>query len=224
MAQPPGHRRCAAPGGGDVRAALRAAGVAVACALAVTLPHGMGAPVISRTADSQPTASHERRHEHATPGQTGHTEQDSEAAPTRIRIPAIGVTAPLEPLTVGPDRVLPPPKNPGTTGWWQDGPEPGEPGPAVLVGHFDSDTGPAVFYRLAELRHGDRVAINRSDGTTVFFTVRRLASYPQDAFPTDQVYGDTGNRPALRLITCGGSFDHAADRYTENLIVSATKT
>ena len=134
------------------------------------------------------------------------------------------MNAPIGPLTVGRDRILPSPKKPGITGWWQDGPEPGEPGPAVLIGHYDSNTGPAVFYRLAELSPGDRLAIDRVDGTTVSFAVDGVVSYPQDAFPTDRVYGDTGDRPALRLITCGGSFDDEARRYTENLIVFATKT
>lgn len=139
----------------------------------------------------------------------------------RLRIPAVGVDAAVGPLRLGPDRVLPPPRRPDAAGWWREGPEPGEAGPAVLVGHYDSGTGPAVFHRLGGLRPGDRVAVDRADGTTAAFTVRSLASHPRDAFPTGRVYGGTGDRPALRLITCGGRYDHDAGEYTENLIVFA---
>lgn len=144
------------------------------------------------------------------------------AVPERVRIPAIGVDAPVGPLDVGAGDVLPPPSRPGAAGWWRAGPEPGEPGPAVLVGHYDSRTGPAVFHRLGELERGDRITVVRADGSAVHFGVRGSESHRQDAFPTDAVYGPTaGGRPALRLVTCGGTYDRAADRYSDNLIVFA---
>ena len=43
----------------------------------------------------------------------------------------------------------------------------------------------------------------------------------KSAFPTSDVYG-TSPTPALRLITCDGTFDTATGHYTDNLIVFAT--
>ena len=57
-------------------------------------------------------------------------------------------------------------------------------------------------------------------GTVVTFTVTRTAWYPKSAFPTDAVYGPTPDRQ-LRLITCGGDFNHALRSYRDNLVVYA---
>jgi len=49
---------------------------------------------------------------------------------------------------------------------------------------------------------------------------RSVEEYPKDAFPTNKVYGDL-DHPGLRVITCGGSFDHAARSYVDNIVVYA---
>ncbi|HEX8131842.1 MAG TPA: hypothetical protein VF880_00200 [Actinomycetes bacterium] len=46
-----------------------------------------------------------------------------------------------------------------------------------------------------------------------------LARFPKPAPPADQVDGPT--TPALRLITCAGTFDHRRRSYQGNLLVSA---
>jgi hypothetical protein len=78
-----------------------------------------------------------------------------------------------------------------------------------------------VFFRLRQLRRGDLVEVARADGSTVRFTVQRTEQYPKDRFPTDEVYYPTLT-PALRLVTCGGQFDHATGHYRSNVIVFAT--
>ncbi|PZA22338.1 sortase domain-containing protein, partial [Modestobacter versicolor] len=106
-------------------------------------------------------------------------------------------------------------------GWFAAGPAPGETGPAVLAGHVDDRTGPAVFFRLEELTAGDEVRVTGADGQLVTFTVTRVASYPKDAFATAEVYGPTTGAE-LRLITCGGTFDRSRRSYTDNVVVFAT--
>ena len=140
--------------------------------------------------------------------------------PLRIRIPTIGVDAPVQPLTVDEDGVLPPPDTYDDAGWWRDGPEPGERGPAVIAGHVDSRSGPAVFFRLPDLRRGVRIFVDRADGSTAVFTTQRVERYGKDTFPTDAVYGDLPG-PELRLITCGGEFDRKDRRYLDNVVVFA---
>jgi sortase (surface protein transpeptidase) len=149
---------------------------------------------------------------------------DAKAAPPRwIRIPAIGVSAPVVPLALNPDRTLKAPRRWGDTGWYTGGPEPGERGPAVIAGHVDSTSGPAVFYRLGELRRGTLVHIHRADHSVVSFRVEGAERWPKDRFPTRRVYRRTA-RSTLRLITCGGAFNRATGHYLDNVIVYATRT
>ena len=106
-------------------------------------------------------------------------------------------------------------------GWYEGGTRPGDPGSAVILGHVDSKRGPAVFYRLRELRRGDDIDIVRADGSSVRFAVDRTEQYDKQRFPTDAVYYPTLTT-ALRLVTCGGEFDAAAGHYRSNVIVFAT--
>ena len=140
--------------------------------------------------------------------------------PVRIEIPAIGVAAPSIRLGLNPDGTLEVPQDYSRTGWWAGGHRPGESGPAVIVGHVDSKTGPAVFFRLRELERGDRIEALDKANRSLTFEVGALEQHPKDDFPTERVYGDTA-RPTLRLITCGGDFDDSTGHYVENLIVYA---
>jgi sortase (surface protein transpeptidase) len=145
------------------------------------------------------------------------------APPARISIPAIGVDSALAEIGVDRTGALVPPADFHRAGWFAAGPAPGETGPAVLAGHVDDRTGPAVFYRLEELTPGDRVVVTRGDGQPVTFTVTRVAAYPKDDFATAEVYGPTTG-PELRLITCGGTFDRSRRSYTDNVVVFARAT
>jgi len=141
------------------------------------------------------------------------------SAPIRLRIPAIGVNTALQPLGLRADGALQPPSAWQTAGWYDDGVTPGDPGPAVIAGHVDSISGPAVFYRLRQLRPGDLAVVQRRDGRMLTFVVDTLAVYSKSAFPTVAVYGPTP-LPTLRLVTCTGDFDWQAHSYLDNLVVS----
>ena len=141
--------------------------------------------------------------------------------PVRVEIPRIGVASSLDRLRRAPDGTVQEPSRWETAGWYSPGTRPGDPGSAVILGHVDSKRGPAVFFRLRELRRGDTVTIRRADGSSVRFAVQRTEQYLKDRFPTDDVYYPTLT-PALRLVTCGGEFDATAGHYRSNLIVFAT--
>ena len=141
--------------------------------------------------------------------------------PVRIEIPAIGVTSSLDRLGRAPDKTVQVPSRWEVAGWYAPGTRPGDPGSAVILGHVDSKSGPAVFYRLRELRRGDLVEVARADGSTVRFAVQRTEQYDKRRFPTDEVYYPTLT-PALRLVTCGGEFNATAGHYRSNIIVFAT--
>ena len=140
--------------------------------------------------------------------------------PGALAIPELGVESPLLRLDKRPDGRMQVPGDFSLAGWYVRGPAPGQTGPAVIAGHLDSRRGPAVFARLGELAEGDEILVRRGDGHVVRFTVSRVASYPKDAFPTEEVYGNTEG-PELRLITCDGDFDRRSRSYAENLVVYA---
>jgi sortase (surface protein transpeptidase) len=139
----------------------------------------------------------------------------------RLWIPAIAVSTRLVRLGRLPDGSLEVPHDWDTAGWYKRGPRPGQPGPAVILGHVDSRAGPAVFFRLRELRPRDIVRVGLADGRMLVFRVQRVRRYPKDRFPAEAVYFPTLNRE-LRLITCGGEFDYASRNYRDNIVVYAT--
>lgn len=156
------------------------------------------------------------------PGLLGDGGDSAQAAdPTAVRIPSIDVNASTIPLGLADDGTIEVPEDFAKTGWWRDGPEPGEIGPAVILGHVDSYDGPAVFFELGNLAIGDPIHIDRADGTTISFVVERIEQHSKDNFPTNAVYGPTDDS-VLRLVTCGGTFDRDARSYQDNVIVFAT--
>jgi len=146
--------------------------------------------------------------------------------PVLLAIPAIGVNTALVPLGLNRDGTIavPPLGRTAPAGWYRYLATPGEVGPAVILGHVDSRRdGPAVFYRLIDLRAGDQVAVRRADGRTALFTVTRVEEYAKAHFPTEAVYG-AQDHPELRLVTCGGEFDKLHRQYRGNVVVYATFT
>ncbi|MFE5631018.1 class F sortase [Streptomyces sp. NPDC056470] len=143
------------------------------------------------------------------------------ARPVKVAVPAIFIEAPVTPL--GLDRKgqlgAPPLSTPMTVGWHRHGPSPGDAGTAVLVGHRDTATGPAIFLNLKMLRRGDAVKVTRADRRIAVFTVDEVQTYTKDKFPNRKVYGHS-SRAELRLITCGGRFDKKHG-YSANVVVFA---
>jgi len=140
--------------------------------------------------------------------------------PVRLTIPAIRVATPLVRLGRERDGSMQVPADFARAGWFAEGLTPGQVGPAVIAGHVDSKTGPAVFFRLRELRPGDTVQVERADGARLRFVVEQARSFPKATFPTAEVFGPAP-WAALRLVTCGGDFDRARGSYHDNLVVFA---
>ncbi|MFI1971742.1 class F sortase [Streptomyces cinnamoneus] len=149
------------------------------------------------------------------------------ASPRELAIEAVDVHAPVEPHGLTPEGAVEPPpyERPGAVAWYRDGPPPGSAGAAVIVGHVDTQRAPAVFHRLGSLRRGARVSVGRADGTTAEFTVEDVFLVRKDGFDAEKVYGPrTSGRAELRLITCGGDYDHDRHAYSANVVVSAYLT
>jgi Sortase domain len=143
--------------------------------------------------------------------------------PMRIVISSIGVRAAVH--GVGRDRdgaiAVPALSLINEAGWFTEGPSPGQYGPAILVGHVDTHDRPAVFHRLQELKAGARIEITRRDQYVAVFEVNSVETFRKSDLPTKRVYDDY-SRPALRLITCGGSWVGGDLGYASNIIVFAS--
>ena len=142
--------------------------------------------------------------------------------PVSLTIPIIGVKTQLMTLglAAGGAMQVPPLAEAAVAGWYTGSPRPGAVGSAIIVGHIDTTGGPAVFYRLDELRPRDDVYVKRADGTTAEFRVTSVLEYLKDQFPTQKVYGPTPDAE-LRLITCGGVFDRSLGSYLSNVVIFA---
>nr|WP_227457176.1 class F sortase [Micromonospora purpureochromogenes] len=143
--------------------------------------------------------------------------------PVRLSVPAIKVNAPVTPVGQAKDGSVdvPPLTEHDQTGWYDRGAVPGDPGRAIIVGHVDTKSGPAVFYRLRSLKPGARITVTRADRSVVTFKVDSVEYFDKDNLPAARVYGDSG--PAeLRLITCGGEWVGGRTGYQDNVIVFAS--
>jgi hypothetical protein len=141
--------------------------------------------------------------------------------PQSITVEAIGVSAGTVGVGLDSNGAMEVPEV-DLTGWYELGPRPGDPGPAVVVGHVDSQAGPAVFFRLGELTTGDRITVGYLDGVEVDFEVVVVEQHPKDELPVDQIWEST-DEPVLWLITCGGAFDSSTGHYVDNIVVHARR-
>ncbi|MFF0155231.1 class F sortase [Micromonospora sp. NPDC005203] len=143
--------------------------------------------------------------------------------PTSLAIGKIDVRAPVHDVGIAPDGTIavPDAARAQEAGWYDQGPTPGQYGPAVIVGHVDTTSGPAVFHQLRELRDGDQIEVTRTDRRVAVFEVNSVEKFDKGQLPVDEVYGDFSH-PSLRLITCGGQWVGGETGYSDNVVVFAS--
>ncbi|GAA1250945.1 class F sortase [Janibacter melonis] len=181
-------------------------------------PHAghMGMGGSSSSGSSSPTASQKPAARYVRP--SGETLARSQ--PTKVRIPSLDVSSTIGELGLQQDKRMEVPQDGTSTGWYTGSPTPGELGPSVLAAHVTWDKKPAVFFDLGAMKKGQKIEVDRKDGTTAIFSVEDVGQYPKSDFPTDDVYG-TVDHAALRLITCGGFFDGETGHHVDNVVVYA---
>jgi sortase (surface protein transpeptidase) len=143
--------------------------------------------------------------------------------PRRLTIPAIDVDAAVR--ATGIDEAtgeLDVPRSVDTVGWYRFGPElAAGAGSVVIAGHVDSaEQGQGAFFRLRDLRAGDRVTVTGPGGETRVYTVDSRRVYAKSSAPMDRLFARDGP-PRLTLITCGGTFDRRDGHYRDNVVVTA---
>jgi sortase (surface protein transpeptidase) len=150
---------------------------------------------------------------------TGHGRQMP--IPVRVVIPSIGVSARIVPVGLNRDHTIRVPKSFAVAAWFRPGPEPGEPGSAVILGHVASRRGPGVFYRLGSLARGSKIVVVLRNGSKVHWVVTGQKHVAKARFPVGLVYKRTPD-PTLRIITCSGRFNTSTGHHVDNTIVFAS--
>lgn len=138
--------------------------------------------------------------------------------PQTVEIPSIDVNAEIENVGILDNGQMGVPSNEDDVAWFEPGTMPGDKGNAVLAGHVDSYTGPAVFWDLGELEEGDEIIITDEAGETLVFQVRKSVSYGRNDAPIDEIFGETDEH-RLNLITCSGTFNRDEGTHDERLVV-----
>lgn len=165
--------------------------------------------------------------------------EDPRAGYGRIRIPSLGVDAPLSERDVAlGDARMPNPYGPADVAWydfeslWYGG-DPGAGRNAIFSGHVDYNAhvsyagaryrGEGVFARLGELQPGDVVEVVR-DGKTYRYAVSWKQLLPGDPSERwDRVLSSSVPVDSITLYTCDGAFSGATLSYSHRLVVRAER-
>jgi hypothetical protein len=184
----------------------------------------IGAAAVGFAVSAQQHAPQPSRATAGVLGPAGRGPSLSRSLPVSVNIPAIGVSSQLLHLGLNSDGTMQVPSlttSADEAAWYKYSATPGQIGASVIEGHVDSYRGPAVFFRLGALHPGDAVDVTLADGITAIFRVTGVREYLKSHFPAKSIYGTTGYA-ALRLITCGGTFDYATGHYLSSTVVFAS--
>ncbi|WP_129843011.1 class F sortase [Streptomyces sp. RFCAC02] len=144
--------------------------------------------------------------------------QGAGEVPRRFALPG-RAAVPVLPVGAGADGALRPPEAADGLGWWEGGARPGAARGTVLVaGHVDDRAGnPGAFAALAGMAPGDEVRVTAADGRDHTYRITARRTYAWDGLPDDLF--DASGPHRLALITCTGTYDREAGRYTRNLVL-----
>ena len=165
-----------------------------------------------------PTAPTTRSSEQVQPGRRS-SEQVRPGRPKLLRLPALGVAAPVSRIGSEGSLNLTPPDDYSTVGWWSLGPEPGSPvGTAIIAGHT-VHTGGGALDDLEQMKVGDRVELARRAGKLAY-TVSSVRTYSKGklAAKAEKIFAqDSPGR--LAVVTCE---DWTGTVYLSNVVVIAS--
>jgi LPXTG-site transpeptidase (sortase) family protein len=137
--------------------------------------------------------------------------------PTRLRIPTIGVDAPVAGVGVLRDGSMGVPDTLWVSGWLTSGSRPGEAGKSVIAGHRGVGA-PALFSHLEDVKPGDRIHVSDPGGGELVYEVTRVALLDLSFASQVEVFGPTSQQQ-LVLITCFGQYSRASGTYDHRLAV-----
>ena len=142
--------------------------------------------------------------------------------PLRLAIPRLGVDAPVISVGLTPEKAMDVPQRADQVGWYEYSARPGMKGNSILAGHLDWFGQPGVFRRLIDMRRGDTVAVRGADGQERHYAVDWTNEWPLSSAPVGTIF-EPVEQPALTLITCGGRWNQATQRYDTRVVGRALR-
>lgn len=146
----------------------------------------------------------------------------SRRAGSTLRIPSLGVTAPLDRSRLVKNTMAVP-KDAKRVGWLNRSAHLGDViGSTVIAGHVSDDNdSPGALYRAKSLKRGAIITVTQN-GETRRFRVTRLRTYDRNRHLPAEIFSVAGDHQ-LNLVTCTGKVTYPNGRYhyTKNLVVTA---
>ncbi|MNI09823.1 Sortase family protein [compost metagenome] len=112
------------------------------------------------------------------------------------------------------------PKNTELVGVLYPGVLAGARGNAVMDGHVDSYTGPAVFFNLKKLKPGDAIIVSDRQDHQLTYRVMSVEIFKPSEAPMERIFGPT-DEINLNLITCTGKYSRKRKEHEKRLVVFA---
>ena len=142
--------------------------------------------------------------------------------PQELLIERLGVRAPVEVKGIDSHNVMESPDHPFDVAWYKFTAQPGAGGNAVFSGHRDyRGIGPAVFWRLGDLRLSDMVDVISGQATEARYKVTQIWDYELTSIPMRSILASS-HEDQVTLITCSGAF-HQNGGYDHRLVVQAMR-
>ena len=148
--------------------------------------------------------------------------------PFRLKIPDIGVDAPLNVFGLDEDKNPEVPSNGYDVAWYEFSSEVATEGNAVFSGHLNWQGAPGVFANLDKLEEGDTITLVPQSGPPALYEVANIYHVdPNDPFALDVM--DQTEDDMVTLITCNGTWVPDEDKefggdYDRRLVVQAMRT
>lgn len=141
----------------------------------------------------------------------------------RLVSPKIRMDAAVETRGLNARGEMENPEGKDAVAWYDFTEFPGFGGNAVFSGHVDWFTGElGVFGRVKELKEGDEIQIQLSDGMTMTYKVTTSVLHESAKAPVEEIVGPT-EKDSVTFITCEGTFDRGAQDYSHRRIVRAER-
>lgn len=141
--------------------------------------------------------------------------------PKYIKLPTIQAEGYVEAAGLDQHGAVAVPSNIHLAGWYVHTLAPGQNGLSVIDGHVDGKTMKGIFYNVNKLAAGDAFEVDLANGQVEHFTVKRVSQVPVQSAAAALFARDNTIASQLNLVTCGGSFNHAAGAYDDRIIVVA---
>lgn len=139
--------------------------------------------------------------------------------PRFIKIPKLGINAPVVSVGLTSDGSVGTPTNIYEAAWYNGSAKPGDNGASFIDAH-SSAAGGALFGHLDRLVNGDRIQVQKGDGSIITYQVVSVQVVGKDSVDMSSMLRPFGGASkGLNLITCQGNWIDSEKTLTHRVLV-----